>query len=68
MNNVSLKEGWYLEIPQVHVEPLTITLIKETYNGQSEKYLVKLIFFKDPTYSASDLCEFKISLFEYGNL
>ena len=51
---------------QVHVEPPPIPLIKGKYDGNSEKYLVKLKLRRDPTSSTSDLYEFSMSLFENG--
>ena len=50
-----------------HVELLLIPLIKETYNGKSEKDLVKIKVFRDPTSSMSDLYEFEMSLFDRVN-
>ena len=47
-----------------HVDPPSITLIQETYDGKSEKYFVKLKLRRDPTSSTLDLYEFKISLFD----
>ena len=49
------------------MEPLPITLSKVTYNGNSDKDFVKLKRFRDPTYSTSDLYEFRMSLFEDGD-
>ena len=51
---------------QPHVEPPPITLIKEKHNGKSDKDFVKLKLRRDPTFSMSDLYEFKMSLFENG--
>ena len=68
MKNVSHNKGWILGINPSHVEPLTITLIKETYNGKPEKDFVKLKLRRYPTSSTSDLYEFKMSLFEHGKM
>ena len=43
-----------------------IPLIKETYNANSDKDFVKLKLCRDPTYSMSDLFDFKMSLFDHG--
>ena len=51
---------------QAHVEPLQIILIKETYNGKSDKYFVKLKLCRDPKSITSDLYEFRMSLFDNG--
>ena len=51
---------------QVHVDPLTILLIKVKYNGKSDKYFLELKLCRDPTSSTSDLYEFKMSLFDNG--
>ena len=47
------------------MEPPPIPLIKETYNGKSDKDFVKLKLRRDPTSSTSDLYAFKISLFDH---
>ena len=66
MKNVSHNKGWILGINPSHVEPLTITLIKETYNGKPDKDFVKLKLRRYPTSSTSDLYKFKMYLFEHG--
>ena len=53
-------------ITQPHVEPSLIPLIKENHGGKSDMYFVKLKLQRDPTSSTSDLCEFKMSLFDNG--
>ena len=50
----------------MHVDPLTITLIKVKYNGKSDKDFFKLKLCRDPTSSTSDLYGFKMSLFDNG--
>ena len=49
-----------------HVEPPPITIIKETHDGKSEKYFVKLKLRRDPASSTSDIYKFKMSLFGNG--
>ena len=49
-----------------HEDPPPITIIKETHNGKSDKYFVKIKMRKDPTLSTSDLYEFEIYLFDNG--
>ena len=53
---------------QPHVEPPSITLIKEKHDGKSEEYFVKLKLCRDPTLTLSDLYEFKMLLFGNGEL
>ena len=50
-----------------HIDPPPIPLIKETHDGKSDKYFVKLKLRRYPTSSRSDLYEFKMSLFDNGN-
>ena len=52
---------------QTHMEPPPITLIKENYDGKSDKDFVKLKLRRDPTSSTSDLYEFKMPLFDNGD-
>ena len=51
---------------QPHVDPPQIPLIKEKYDGKSDRYFVKLKLRRDPTLPTSDLYELKISLFDNG--
>ena len=51
-----------------HIEPPPIPLIQETQNGKSDKDFVKLILLRDHTSSTPDLYEFKIYLFDNGDL
>ena len=44
-----------------------IPLIKETYDGHSEIYFVKLKLIRYPTSSTSDCYEFKLFLFDNGD-
>ena len=67
MKNFSHKNSFNSGILQVHVEPLSIPLIKGEYYGKSDKDSVQLKFRRDPTSSTSDLYEFKMYLFENGN-
>ena len=48
------------------MEPLPIPLIKETYNGKSNKYFGKIELFIYPTSTKSNLYGFKMSLFDHG--
>ena len=66
MKNISQNKGWNLQIKPSHVEPLPIPQIKETCNGESDEYFVRLKLCGYPTSSISDLYEFKISLFDHG--
>ena len=49
-----------------HVEPTPIPIIKSALNGESYKYFVKIKFCRCPTYSTSDLYDFKMYLFYHG--
>ena len=49
------------------MEPPPIPLIKETYNGKLDEYLVKLKLRRDPTSSTSDLYEFNMCFFDHGD-
>ena len=53
---------------QTHVDPPPIPLLHELHNGKSGKDVVKLELHRDSTYPTSDLYEFKMSLFENGEL
>ena len=53
---------------QPHLDPPLIPLIKEKHDGKSDKYFVKLKLRRDPTSPTSDLCEFKMSLFDNVDL
>ena len=68
MNSVSHKKGWNSGTNPAHVEPLPNTLIKETYNGNSDKDYVKLKLRRYPKSSTLDLYEFKVSFFYHGYL
>ena len=50
------------------MEPLLIPLIKVKYYGKSDTYFVNLKLRRDPMSSKSDLYEFKMSLFDNGEL
>ena len=67
MENVSSKKGCMTGTTHPHVEHPPIPLIKETHDGNSGKYSVKLKLRRDPTSSMSELYEFKISLFDNDN-
>ena len=49
-----------------HVEPPPIPLIKSKNNDKSDKYFVKLTLCRDPTSYKSDICDFKMALFDNG--
>ena len=53
---------------QPHVDPPTITLIKENNYGKSDKYVVKIKLRGYPTSPTLDLYEFKFSLLDKGKL
>ena len=66
MKKVPHKKGWNLGTNPAHVEPLPISLIKETCNSKSGEDFVKLKLRRYPTSSTSDLYKFKMYLFEHG--
>ena len=53
---------------QAHVEPPPILLIRESHDGKSDKYFMNLKLRRDPTSSTSDLYDFRMSLFDNGDL
>ena len=61
------KKGYNFLTNSEHLEPLTNTLNKETYNGKSDKKIVNILLRIYPTSSTSDLYQFKLSLFDHGN-
>ena len=68
MKNVSSKKGWMTGMTHPYVDPPPIPLIQETHNGKSDKKSVKLKLHIYPTLSTSDLYEFKMYLFDNGEL
>ena len=66
MKNVSNKKKWNIGVLQVHVEPSPTPLIKSNHDDKSEKDFVKLKLRRDPTSENSDLCKFKMGLFDNG--
>ena len=66
MKNVLHNKDWNWGTNPAHVEPPPILIIKETYNGKSEKDYVKLKLRRDHTSSTMDLYEFNIYLFDQG--
>ena len=66
MNKVLHKIGWGTDTKPAHLEPTLIPLNKETSNGKSYEYYVKLKLSRDPTYSMSELYELRMFLFENG--
>ena len=55
-------------MPQVHTEPPPTPQIKGKYDGKSDKFFVKLKLHRDTTSGTSDLYEFRMSLFDNGEL
>ena len=53
---------------QIHMETLPIPLIKSNHDNKSDKYFVKLKLRSDMTSSLSELYEFKMDLFDNGEL
>ena len=51
---------------QPHINPPPIPVIKENYDGKSDKYIFILKLRRDPTSHTSDLSEFKMYLFDNG--
>ena len=51
---------------QAHVKIPPIPLIKGTYDGNTEKYFLKLKARRYPTSSTSDFYEFRMYLFDNG--
>ena len=66
MKNVFHKKCRNWETNPSHVESPPILLIKETYNGKSDKYFVKLKLRRDHKSSTMELYEFNMSLFDQG--
>ena len=66
MKNVLHKKGWGEETNLAHVEPPPIPLVKETSTSKLDGDQYKLKLRRYPTYSTSDLYEFRISLSEHG--
>ena len=67
MKNFSHKKCCNLGRTLVQVEPLPIPLVEGKYDGNLEKYFVKLKLCKYPTSGTSDLYEFRMSLFGNGD-
>ena len=59
-------KGWNSGTNPARVEPLTITLIKETYDGNSDEDFVKLKLSRDTTSITLDLYDFNMSFFNHG--
>ena len=56
-------KGWGKGTNIAHVDPPPIPLIKETYNGKSDGYYVKIKLSRNPTSSTLYHYEFRMSLF-----
>ena len=67
MNNVSHKNIWCTGTVQIHMEPLTITLIKGKNYSKTGKYFVQIKFRIFPMLENLDIYEFKMSLFDIGD-
>ena len=57
-----------MSVVEQHVDPPPIPLIKIKHNDKSDKYFLRLKLCKDLTSEKSDLYEFKMALFDNGNL
>ena len=64
MKNDLHKKCWNSGTNTAHVEPPPIILIKETYNGKSDKDFVKLKLCRDHKSSTMDLYEFNMYFFD----
>ena len=64
MKNAAGKKIWITGTTHPHIDPPLIPLIQETHDGKSDKCFVKLKLGMNTMLSASDLYEFKISLFD----
>ena len=53
---------------QPHIGPPPIPLIKEKHDGKSDKDSIKLKMHRDPTSLMLDLYEFKMPLFDNGDI
>ena len=62
------KKGWCADTNTDHVEHHPIPLVKETSTVKSDGDYVKLKLRRDTTSSTLDLYEFRMSLFDYGQL
>ena len=63
-NNKSLDSGMI----QMHLVPPWTPIIKGKYNVKSDKDFIKLKFCRYPTSNTLELYEFKMSLFDNGDL
>ena len=68
MKNVSHQKKWNVGLLQVHVEPPPTPLIKSKHGDKLDKDFVKLKLPRDLTSAKLNFYEFKISLFNNGNL
>ena len=62
------KKNWNRGAVQVYVDPPPIPLSKSKNNDKLDKYFVTLKLHRDPTSENSDLYEFKMALFDNGEL
>ena len=68
MKNVCHKKIWNSDVIQPHVDTPPNNLIKSKNDNKSSNYLVKLKLCRYPTSYFSDLYEFKMSLFDNGEM
>ena len=66
MKNVLHKKGWGMDHNPSRVEPPPIPFIKENSTVKSDGDYVKLKLCRDYMSSTSDIYEFGMSLFDYG--
>ena len=67
MKNVLHKKKLNAGTVQVHVDPPPISLIESKSNEKLDKDCVKIKLRRYPTSQNSDLCQFKVALFDNDN-
>ena len=68
MKIVLHNKWWGVDTNTAHVESPPIPLVKEISTGKSDGDYVKLKLRRDPKYSTSYPDEFRMSLFDHGEL
>ena len=68
MKNVSHKKIWNFGMKQAYVQPPTTPPIKSKQDNKSDKYFVKLNLSRDMASDTLELYNFKIALFDNGNM
>ena len=63
-----LQKKWNTKTIQVQMDPPTTPLIKGKNDEKPDKQFVKIRLRRDPTSKKSDLYEFKMALFDNGEL